>query len=273
MELKTPKKPPSPDLRGVLSTRQGTLGVAIIVAVAAGAILLFAITSYRHGVSAANKQSTVLVAKRLIQKGTSGDAIASGQLFAVTRIAQKQVSSGAISDTATLQGKVAAKDILPGQQLTATDFTVGVGIASKLAPNARAMAVALDQAHGLIGVLQTGDHVDVYGGFDVDQGSGRPRPVMRLLIANVQVLQAPTGGGGTGSTPTGNVVLDVNDAQAGRIAFASDNGKIWLALRPGNAAATPPTFQDLGSVLLGSTPILSATLAKEIAQIAARGTQ
>src|SRR5438045_249187 len=114
MELKTPKKPPGPDLRGVLSTRQGTLGAAVLVAVIAGAILLFAITSYRHGVSAANKQSTVFVAKRLIQKGTSGDAIASGQMFTATRIAQKEVSAGAISDSATLQGKVAAKDILPG---------------------------------------------------------------------------------------------------------------------------------------------------------------
>jgi Flp pilus assembly protein CpaB len=225
----------------------------------AGGIIVFAISRYRQSVNASAKQSTVLVAKGLVQKGTAGDALAAGQLFTSETIVQKQVSAGAVADSAALRGKVAVRDILPGEQLTLADFGAASGIAATLAPNVRAMSISLDQAHGLIGVLQAGDHVDVYGGFNVDQGSGKPRPVMRLLIPDVKVLQAAsTGGGIGGGTQTGNAVLAINDSQAGKIAFAQENGKIWLVLRPGNAAATPPTFDDLGSELLGSTPLQGA---------------
>lgn len=273
MEL-TPKKPVAPDLLRLLSTRRGTLTAALICALVAGAILVFAISRYRQSVNGANAQSTVFVAKGLIQKGTSGDAIASEQLFTPTNILQKQVSTGAIADAAALHGEVAVHDILPGEQLTLSDFAAGVGVATTLAPSDRAISVPLDPAHGMFGVLQAGDHVDVYGGFNVDQGSGRPTPIMRLLIPDVQVLQAPTVGGGIGGgSQSGSVVLSVADVQAAMIAYASENGKIWLVLRPGNAATTPPTFVELGSVLAGSTPIQSPALNKKIQQIIARANQ
>jgi Flp pilus assembly protein CpaB len=274
MEL-TPKKPTSPDLRGMLSTRQGMLAVATTCALIAGGIIVFAISRYQRSVSASTKQSTVLVAKAVIQKGTPGDAVATGGLFTAESIVAKQVSAGALADAAALRGKVAVRDILPGEQLTLGDFGAASGIAATLAPNVRAMSISLDQAHGLTGVLQAGDHVDVYGGFDVSQGSGRPRPVMRLLIPNVRVLQAAsTGGGIGGGTQAGNAVLAINDSQSGKIAFAQENGKIWLVLRPGNAASTPPTFDDLGSELLGSTPIQDAALNRSlVAALVARASQ
>jgi Flp pilus assembly protein CpaB len=218
----------------------------------------------------------VLVARGLIQKGTAGDAVAAGQLFTGQSIVQKQVSAGAIADAAALRGKAAVRDILPGEQLTLADFSAASGIAAGLAPTQRAMSITIDPAHGLIGVLREGDYVDVYAGFDVSQGSGRPRPVMRLLIPNVKVLKAASAGGGIGGggSQNGNSVLAVDDSQAGKIAFAQENGKIWLVLRPGNAATTPPTFDDLGSELLGSTPIQTATLNKTVVQaIAARAGQ
>jgi Flp pilus assembly protein CpaB len=97
---------------------------------------------------------------------------------------------------------------------------------------------------------------------------------MRLLVPNIQVLRAATTGGGLGGgNQTGNIVLALTDLQAGKLAFASENGKIWLSLRPGNAASTPPTFETLGSILTGSTPIQSPALDKLIQQIVARGQQ
>jgi Flp pilus assembly protein CpaB len=266
-----------PDMRGVLSSRRGTLAVALACALVAGGILVFSITRYRQSVQASTKQGTVLVAKGVIQKGTAGDAIAAGQLFSAQSIVQKQLSAGAIADAAALRGKAAVRDILPGEQLTAADFSTASGIAASLTPTQRAISITIDAAHGLIGVLSVGDYVDIYGGFDVSQGSGRPRPVMRLLIPNVKVLKAPGGGGGGiggGGNGSGNAILAVDATQAGKIAFAQENGKVWLILRPGNAATTPPTFDDLGSELLGSTPIQNATLNKAVvAPIAARAGQ
>ena len=65
----------------------------------------------------------VLVAKRLIPKGTSGDFIRSDPaLYSVVPSQPSQIESGVIVDPATLVGKVAVTDIARGQQITAADF-------------------------------------------------------------------------------------------------------------------------------------------------------
>jgi pilus assembly protein CpaB len=174
-------------------------------------------------------------------------------MFQATQIVTKQVSAGALADVAALRGKVAAVDIYPGQQLTAADFTTSGGLPAKLAPAQRAVTVSLDSAHGMVGAVQNGDHVDVYAGFQLDNGTGRTVPALRLLIPNVQVLKAgttsSTTGVGTGPNTTSDVTLNVNNAQAGELAFAADNGKVWLVLRPANATSTaapsPVTVQSL----------------------------
>jgi Flp pilus assembly protein CpaB len=255
----TGKKFTRRDWRAFLATRRGTVAVAAACALLAATILIVAMQHYRHSVSSEGNQDTVLVAGGLIQKGTSGEAIASEQLFKPTSIAAKQASAGAVADTAQLHGKVAAQDIYPGQQLTAAEFTVAGGLAGQLAPAQRAMTVPVDAAHGLVGQIHSGDHVDVYAGFELEPANGgRNRPVLRLLMSNIQVLKAgsESGGGlGSGQSQT-NVTLNVNDAQAGPLAFAADNGKVWLVLRPANTTATAPSsIVTIQSLLLGSTAI------------------
>jgi Flp pilus assembly protein CpaB len=261
MELTT-KKYAGSDWRKLLSTRRGTVLVATVCAVIAGGILLVAMNRYRHNVDTSGNQETVFVASGLIQKGTSGDAIASGQLFSSTSVAAKQASVGAIADAAQLRGKVAVDDIYPGQQLTASDFTTTGGLATQLGASQRAITVTLDQAHGMVGEIHNGDHVDVYAGVNLDPGTGRTQPLVRLLMSNVKVLQVPaSGGGGLGASQNpsnqfSNVTLKVNDSQAGALAYASDNGKLWLVLRPANATSTtPPSTVTAQSLLLGSKPV------------------
>jgi pilus assembly protein CpaB len=239
------------NLKGLLATRRGTLIVALVCAAVAAVILVVAINSYRQSVTSANAQDTVLVANSLIQKGTSGAEVASAGRYTATKLSQKSVSVGAIADAATLQGKVAVSNILPGQQLTAADFAIAGGVTAQLAANQRAISVPLDASHGLGGVVTTGDHVDLYVGFNATGQNGVTGPVLRLLIPNVAVLSAPGSAGASG----GNIVLAVNDNQAAAVAYASDNGKIWLFLRPGNAQNPSVTTATLQSILLGQPPI------------------
>ena len=250
------------DWRKLLDTRKGTVIVAGVCALVAAGILLLAMNRYRHNVDTSNKQETVLVATGLIQKGTAGDAIASEQLFKPTSIVTKLASAGVIVDTSQLHGKVAAADIYPGQQLTAADFSANGGLTADLTPNQRAITVTLDQAHGMVGRIHNGDHVDVYGGISFDSGNGRTAPVLRLLMSNVQVLSAGTvssGGLGASQNPSNafsNVTLNVDESQAAALAYAADNGKVWLVLRPANATATtPPSTVTAQSLLLGSKPV------------------
>jgi len=236
------------DWRNLLSTRRGTVLVAAVCAIVAAGILVVAINRYRSNVDSSGDQETVLVASGEIQKGMAGDAIAGGQLFKSTSVAAKQVSAGAIADTTQLRGEVAATTIYPGQQLTAADFTANGGLPAKLAPNQRAMTVTVDSSHGMIGQVVEGDRVDVYA--DLEPSTGRSGSFVRLLMADTPVLKAPSsaGGGGLAGNQQSNVTLQVDDNQAGALAFAADNGKLWLVLRPANATATPPETVSVQSI-------------------------
>jgi Flp pilus assembly protein CpaB len=244
-----------------MATRKGTVLVAAACAVVAAGILIFAFSQYRKSIDNGNRPETVFVASSLIQKGTSGNAIASQQLFKPATVVAKQVSAGAIADATMLTGKVAATNIYPGQQLTVSDFVPAVGIASTLAPDERAVSVPIEAAPGLVGNLAAGDHVDMYVGF-AGNLAGRATALLRLLTPNVLVLQAPAGGGGgfgANGAQGGNITLAVNTTLAPEVMFASDNGKLWLSLRPGNASnPNPQEVVTLNSILLGSTPIGSS---------------
>jgi Flp pilus assembly protein CpaB len=235
--------------------------IAVACAVVAGGVLAFAMARYRSSVDASGNPETVLVATQKIPKNTPGDVIASENLFKATQIVAKQVSAGAIADAALLHGKVAVRDINPGEQLTSADFTSSGGLPAQLAPTQRAMTINLDSSHGMIGSIHDGDHVDVYAGVQFDPGTGRPQQVLRLLMTDVPVLKAGTasgsgGIGASGSNNTSDVTLNVNDNQAGALAYAADNGKVWLVLRPANATSTtPPSLITVQSLLAGSKPL------------------
>jgi len=98
-----------------------SVSVALLLGVALGAIPTFLI--FHGSKSSSTERGTVLVAKRLILKGTSGSSIAAQTLFVVRTVPKVQMAPTAISDPAVLQGRVAAGDIYQNQQLATSDFT------------------------------------------------------------------------------------------------------------------------------------------------------
>ena len=98
----------------------------------------------------------VFVASGYIPKGTPVSVIGSAQLLSRTTVPASKAVVGAITDPSVISGEVAASNIYPGQQLAASDFTAAnVTVASLLTGNQRAIAIPLDSAHGLVGVVQT----------------------------------------------------------------------------------------------------------------------
>jgi pilus assembly protein CpaB len=237
----THRRPAGSGLGGWSSTRRGTFTIAVIAALIAAAILLVALQKYRASVKVTTKPATVLVASRFIEKGTSGAAIGVGRYFRTTQVGEKQVAQGAFANTAALHGEVAAVDIYPGQQLTAADFVSGGLFYSKLPPNLRAVSVPVDTSHGMIGDIQTGDRADVYA--SIPKEFTKPAFV-RLLGSNVVVLDAGHQSSGVGlaavstHSQTSNVVLEVDAHQAAELAYAADNGKVWLVLSPAHGTRT-----------------------------------
>ena len=244
----------------LVSTRRGTLIAALLIAMLAGASILLYLNSYRDSLKAQGALVTVLVAKESIPKGTAGSVVAAKDLYTVTTIRESQLLEGAMSDPATLRNKVATREIFEGAQLTATDFgAAGDSLAAQLTDNQRVISVPLDSAHGLIGGIEVGNRVDVYAGFNVIPlgADGRPinggqaRPMLRRILSNVPVLAI-----GEKDKSSTNVSLGVDDVEAAKIAFASDNGKLWLALRPSaGAKASRAGIVTIETMLLGVPPV------------------
>jgi len=235
-----------------------------MAAVLAAVILVAYLHRYRDSVRNSGVPVTILVAKGLIEKGTSGDIIASSDLYQVSTLPKGEVADGAITDPATLKGRVTTADIFPGEQLTAANLETGgaTSMANRITGDERAVTVPIDVAHGMVGEISAGDHVDIYGGFNVKKlnADGTPdtaaaeRPVLKLLVADVLVLEAPdSGSNGIGASGgKSQLTLRMNDQQAATTAFSADNGILWAFLRPKvNADTTSPDIVSLETVLFG----------------------
>lgn len=244
----------------LMGTRQGTLLLAGACAVTAGGLLLFFLSQYRQSVAAAPAPLTVLVADQLIPRGTSGDVATESRLYTSIDVPADRVKEGALTDAAALEGKVAARDILPGQQVTADGFARGIEpLRAQLSGDMRAISIPIDTAHGSLGHLRRGDRVDVLVGFLSVSELGRAKPMLRTLLQDVLVLSAPPppkSGATASATAKSSVTLRVSDKQAARVAFAAENGKVWLSLRPpAGARSTPPSTVRLESLLAETKPI------------------
>jgi Flp pilus assembly protein CpaB len=239
-------------LKRYLSTRRGAVTAAICAAILAGVVLVAFLQQYKHNIKNGTEPVSVLVAQRLIPAGTAGDVVASGGFFRPGSIARDDVKPGAIVDSALLSGRVATHDIYPGQQITLADFLPGAdSLRSKLQGTQRAIALALDSQHGMTGTVRAGDHVDILYSTGANNSSGA---VTRTLMQNVLVLAAPgvvgsTALGAGSAAPSGNVIMEVSDRDAAKLAFAQQNGSLWFTLRPPvGAKQDPPSTVTLQSV-------------------------
>lgn len=256
----------------LLSTRGGTVAVAAVGALLAAAVFLGYLHRYRSTVNESAAPMSVLVAKDFIEKGTPGNVVGSEGFFQTASTPKDDLKEGAISDPDSLRGLVAKNDIYPGQQLTVADFspTAADALTNDIVGEERAISLALDSAHGMIGNALPGDRVDIYGAFNVRRllpdGAVDPdaveRPVLKLLVEDVLVLDSPEGakaGFGAAGQQTSNVTVRVSHEESARLAFSSENGKVWIVLRPPTGAKpTPPDIVTLETVLFGVPPVAAA---------------
>jgi Flp pilus assembly protein CpaB len=216
----------------LLSSRRGTLLIGAGAAILAAILLVVYLNRYRSSLKASDEVVPVLVAKQFIQKGVPGGVIGTTHQYQIASVPKKDIRDGALTDPTTLRGLVAADDIYKGQQLTAADFAPSApdALVNKLSGTDRAIQLPFDPPHGMMGQINPGDHVDVYA---MLTGSGAGGAVYSItqLMSNALVLRTPT----TGAAP-GSVVLRGHGIKTAEMAYAADNGKLWLVLRPASGA-------------------------------------
>jgi len=232
--------------QNLFSTRRRSLVAGGVAAGLAVIVLVVYLHNYRSSVKSATATAPVLVANNLIPKGTSGDIIATGTQYQVQQLPKSELKTGAITDPGILAGRVALTDIYPRQQLTAAEFspTVVDTLGQHITGTERAISVSLDTVHGLAGQIANGDHIDIYIGLNRAGGE----PIIKLLMADIDVLRAPAGGG--------VFTLKATTKQAAVLAWAMDNGKLWFVLRPPSGARTAiPGYITMRTLLLGLKPV------------------
>ena len=232
--------------QNLFSSRRASVFVGIGAAALAAIVVFVYLHNYRNSLNSAAAPATVLVAKNLIQKGTPGNIIGQTHQFQVASIPKRELQLGALTDPATLNGRIAATDIYPGQQLTATDFalTAPDALQNQITGTDRAINITMDAERGMSGAIGPGDRIDIFAGLNVAGPDGGA--VIKLLLSNVLVLRAPIGGG------NGMYTLRVPENQAAWLAYAADNGHLWFTLRPPNGAkVTFPGIVTARTLLLG----------------------
>ena len=81
--------------------------------------------------------------------------------------------------------------------------------------------------------------------------------MLRYILQDALVLKAPPkAASGSTLNKTQNVLVRASDRKAAQIAFAVDNGKVWLMLRPkAGAEQNPASLVTLERLLVGTRPI------------------
>lgn len=229
---------------GRMSSRGWAIALGIGAIVLATILLVVYLDRYRSRVSGENAPTPVLVAKQYIPAGTPGTLVASGPMYAPTTLPRKEVEVGAIADPQYLSGRAAAAEIFPGQQFTALDFAVSdtLSVDSQITGTQRAISISIDNVHGSLSQLQTGDSIDLY----IALGGGG-QSLVKLFRPNVKVLAIPTIPGPVGG---GNLVIRIDTKDAANFAYMADNTQMYFVIRPVvGAKQTAKTTATAASVL------------------------
>jgi Flp pilus assembly protein CpaB len=217
---------------GRVSSRGWAIALGLGAIVLATILLIVYLDRYRARVSGSNAPTQVLVAKRTIPAGTPGTVVTEQLMYGDTTLPKRDVLEGAIADPRFLEGRAAAVQILPGQQITAADFAASASttVDSQITGPQRALSITIDAVHGSLAQLKSGDNVDVYINHTPPGATGTQ---VELFRPNIKLLSVPGPEGGA-------LVLRVPVRDAADWAFAADHARFWFVLRPPTGASRTP---------------------------------
>ncbi len=209
--------------------------------------------------------SAYLAAARSLPAGT----LARDGDFAVKTVPVSELPQGAIPDTpdarASMRGSLIRSYLEPGTPIRAEDVLRPRDrgfIASVLRDGYRAVSIGVDAVSGVAGLVWPGDHVDLI--LVQDMGEKEPlaqRALSETVLTDIRVIaidQEMVQGASADNAAAGKlartVTLEVDPAQAQKVAVAATMGKLSLAIRSAVTTAEvdrpAPTFgADVSSVL------------------------
>jgi pilus assembly protein CpaB len=231
--------------------------LAILVAVAFALVATAALVVYVNGADrrAIRDQQPVLVyvAKSRIAAGTTGEKAQNEGLIQRTELPRKAVARDAIRSLEQLGGRVAAVDVVVGEQLLATRWVGAEDVAGRnllrIPEGHQAISIALDATRQVSGFVTPGDHVSMVATLEQP---GTDTEVSQFLLQNLLVLAvgataqsnpAAQGGGDRANQKPNqslsSVTLAVRAEDVEQVVFATEHGSLYLSLLPPGQQPVP----------------------------------
>jgi pilus assembly protein CpaB len=224
-------------------------GVSAVVLAIIGAVL---IVTYAQGADQRAMKDMdptgVMVVTKAVPAGASLDTVKAS-------VTMQQVPATAVSKTALKNlddsaGKVAAVDLVPGEQLLAERLVDPKDVKSsgavKVPAGLQEITFELEAKRVVGGRIEAGDHVGI--GFSFGAGADKTKPgegttqltLRKVLVTAVQRAPQPSAKPTDGTNPQDTtlpqgsfmVTVAVNDIDATKIIYSSNNGDLWLTKEP-----------------------------------------
>ena len=221
--------------------------VAALLLAAVGAVLL---TSYVTGAddrAMAGMQTTqVLVVTSVIAKDTSAEAL--GKRVAVQTLPAKAVAPGSVASLSEISGRVSTVDLQPGEQVLLSrfvdpatlkksgEFTIPAGL--------QQVSVAMERSRMVGSLLTPGTTAGLFLSLPKDGAQPAQTHLLlnKVLVTKVGEDVAPTADDDDADPPdpAASVVVTfaVSAADAEKIVFGAEHGRLYLSLEPSDATTS-----------------------------------
>ncbi len=147
----------------------------------------------------------------------------------------ESIPNGSFNEASSLEGRVVVTSLAESEPIIETKLAQkgsSGGVAAIVSPKKRAMAVKVDKVIGVSGFIHPGNRVDV---LVTMKPQWSKYPVTKTVLENVLVLAAGTKIEQTGKNEkpakVDVITLEVDPNEAEKLALASTEGKIQLAIR------------------------------------------
>ena len=263
--------------------RRRLLGlVASLVLATFGTVVLVSYVQSAHDKAVAGEPTEpVLVVTSRVPKGTKAADL--GDKVAVKDVAASAKVKGAVSSASALTGKVAATDLMPGEQVLAERFDTPQALGRAGVPKGLLeVTVQLAPERVLGGEIKPGDTVAVLSSFkpfdmpppdDQPQQQSKKTPnsthiiLHKVLVTNVQLTNmtrnakaeekekekeeaAKDDDTAPEPAPAGQllITLAMDAPSVERVVFTTEHGTLWLAAEPSDASEAGTKIQTRDTV-------------------------
>ena len=225
--------------------------IAVVLALVATMAMVVYVRSADRRAVADQQPVRVLVAKKTIPAGTSGeDARNAEGMIGIIEVPAKYALKDRVLSEDQLRNRYAAVNIAAGEQLLLERWVgaedVGGRRLLQIPEGHQAVSIGVDLVRQVAGFVTPGDRVGVMVTMPVGEGSDKTQYVLReaqvLAVGATALTRAAQGNGGRvnqgkGSQTLTAVTLAVDDRDVRKVIFAAEEGSIYLTLLSPNAEA------------------------------------